>query len=167
MPVTYCERWSVKLGRPARRLSVEEARARDAAGRPWYTVVLGEVTRPECFVEVAWENTHLGVWFLDEECRPWLHHSFTRVDERRLFLDAVVRWEYPPGAGRRPSAAQRVETLTYRQNGAVHQEIEDAGTGELTVCDYTGVPVDVHWEPVPAFGDYRSVARLDRRPASG
>ena len=167
MPVTYCESWSVKLRRPVGRLTAEQARARDEVGEPWYTVVLGEASRPESYVEVAWVNAHLGVWFLDEDSRPWLHYSFTRVDERRLFLDSVVRWDYPGHAGRRLAEADRVETLTYRPDGRVHQEIADSRVDELILCDYTDVPLELNWEPVPVFGDYGSLTRLDREPANG
>jgi hypothetical protein len=165
VPVTYCERWNTKLCRPVGHLSRAQARERDLTDGRWYTIVLGELARPDCYLEVAWENAHLGVWFLDEDCRPWLHYSFTRVDEKRLFLDSVVRWEYPPSAGRRLAEARLVETITYRQDGTVHQEIEDPGRGEVILQDFTGVPLDINWEPVPRFGDYRSVARLDRAPA--
>jgi hypothetical protein len=165
--VTYCERWNAKLCRPVGRLTVAAARERERSGSPWYTVVLGELTRPDCYLEVAWENAHLGVWFLDEDGRPWLHYGFTRVEPERMFLDSVVRWEYPPGAGRRIAEAETVETITYRQDGTAHQEIEQASTGQVRLRDFTGVPLDINWEPVPSFGDYRSVARLDREPVAG
>jgi hypothetical protein len=167
MPTTYCERWNVKLCRPIGRLSAAQARKRDLEDGGWYTIVLGDLVRPECYLEVAWANAHLGVWFLDEDCRVWLHYAFTRVDERRLFLDSVVRWEYPAGAGRRLSDAELIETVTYQQDGAAHQEIVDARRNELTLQDYSGVPLDINWEPVPVFGNYRSVARLDREPPTG
>jgi hypothetical protein len=167
VPVTYCERWSPKLRRPSGRLTAAQARARETAGGPWYTVVLGEPSRPDCYLEVAWANAHLGVWFLDEAARPWLHYSFSRVSERRLFLDAVVRWEYPAGAGSRLGEAERIETISYRQDGTVHRELADLAAGEVTLTDHTGVPLDRNWEPVPGFGDYRSVARLDRDPPPG
>jgi hypothetical protein len=141
--VTYCERWNIKLARPVGRLSLAEVRERDRIGEPWYTVVLGDLARPDCYLEVAWENAHLGVWFLDEDARPWLHYAFTRVDERRLFLDSVARYEYPPGADRRIADADVIETVTYGQDGTAHREVERAGTGEVSVQDFTDVPVDM------------------------
>jgi hypothetical protein len=28
--------------------------------------------------------------------------------------------------------------------------------------EYTDVPVEANWEPIPRFGDYRSIARYER-----
>ncbi len=74
--ITYCERWNNKLMRPIEPLTAGEAQRRDQA-KELYTVVVGDPAAPRCYVEIAWENNHVGVWFLDEVLRRSAHLSFT------------------------------------------------------------------------------------------
>ena len=110
--ISYCQRWNNKLIKPIQPLSPAEALRKDRA-QEWYTVVVGDLTAPRCYVEVAWANDHLGVWFLDDELRQSVHISFTRLDDTTMFLDAMGFWYYPGGGDdrwRMPRASRRLCT---------------------------------------------------------
>ena len=40
-------------------------------------------------------------------------------------------------------------------------------TRKETIEEFMDVPLDINWEPVPVFGDYTSVTRVDREPNGG
>ena len=162
-PIFFCERWNNKKSAPIGPLTPAQAQRRDVA-KQWYTVVLGDLAAPRCFVEVAWENDHVGVWFLDDELRRYVHYSFARIDDQLMFMDAVVLWYYPDGAGRRFEDAEFIEDVEYTREGTVTRECTDVRTREVTTEHWSDVPLDINWERVPEFGDYRSLTRLDREP---
>jgi len=162
--VTYCGRWNVTLSEPIEPLTVEEARRRDRTREEWYTVVLGDVTDPNCYLEIAWANDHIGVWFLDDCKRKRVKYSFRKVDDGRMFLQVVTTWTYRKRAGRHLSDASKTEETTYQPLGLATREVTNFRSGGIVREDYLDVPVDNLWEPVPAFGQYRSISRLDRDP---
>ncbi len=161
--ITYCRRWNNKLIKPIEPLTPAEALRKDR-GKEWYTVVVGDVAAPRCYVEVAWENDHLGVWFLDDKLRQSAHCSFTRLDDTTLFLDAVGCWYYPRIGGRSLADASRIEKVVYKTDGFVRRRTTDVRKKKVKIEEFTDVPLDINWEPVPVFGDYRSVTRVDREP---
>ncbi len=162
-PIAFCRRWNTITATPIDPLTPAQAERMDRAKR-WYTVVVGEPAAPRCYVEVAWENEHVGVWFLDEGLRQSVHYSFTRLDETMMFLDAVILWCYPRRAGRSFDDASRIEAVEYTTDGLVRRTTTNVRRGKDEVEDVSDVPLGSNWEPVPAFGDYRSVTRLDREP---
>ena len=162
-PIAFCRRWNTITATPTDPLTPAQAERMDRA-KHWYTVVVGEPAAPRCYVEVAWENEHMGVWFLDEGLRQSVHYSFTRLDQTMMFLDAVVLWYYPRRAGRSFDDASRIEAVEYTTDGIVRRTTTNVRTRKDKVEEVSDVPLDGNWEPVPAFGDYRSVTRLDREP---
>ncbi|MGH3391524.1 MAG: hypothetical protein ACRDOO_21860 [Actinomadura sp.] len=142
-------------------MSADIAQVLDRKGEP-YAVALCAPVCPEVLIEVDWKNAHLGVWFSDAEGRRDLHYAFTRIDGTWLFLAEVTLWTYPEGAVF-PFEASVVETISFREDGRVKQAIDDSSADSVKVFEYSGVPVHTNWEPVPAFGDWTSVARRDRR----
>lgn len=161
--ITYCERWNNTLIRPIEPLTAAEAQRRDQ-DKELYTVVVGDPAAPRCYVEIAWENDHLGVWFLDEKLRRSAHLSFTRLDDTMMFLDAIVLWHYSGRAGRSFEDASRIEKVVYKTDGYVRRKTIDVRKRKETIEEFSDVPLDINWEPVPVFGDYRSVTRVDREP---
>jgi hypothetical protein len=161
MQATYCELWSDPLHEPEDPMSADLAQVLDRRGEP-YAVALGIPACPDVMIEVDWKNSHLGVWFSDDEGRRDLHYAFTRVDCTRLFLAEITLWTYPEGAVFLFEASV-VETISFREDGHVKQTIDDGSVGSITVFEYAGVPLQTNWEPVPTFGDWTSVARRDRR----
>ena len=163
-PIAFCRRWNTITATPIDPLTPAQAERMDQA-KQWYTVVVGDPAAPRCYVEVAWENDHMGVWFLDEGLRQSVHYSFTRLDEKVMFLDAVVLWYYPNDAGRSFGDASRIEAVEYTTDGLVRRTTTDVRRQKDKIEEFSDVPLDINWEPVPAFGDYRSVTRLDREPS--
>ncbi len=162
MRVSYCERWNNRLAEPIEPISEEEARRRYEKG-PWFTVVIGDPPIPHCFIEINWENDYMGVNFLDEAGSTRCVYAFTRVDDSRMFLDQATFWQYPKDGKYHPMfEAELIEAFFYRQDGTATHEVRDEITGEVTLADHAGVPLDINWEPVPEFGDWASVARRDR-----
>jgi hypothetical protein len=165
MQVTYSRRWNKGQKKPLDPVSAEEARRLDEEG-DYYTVVFGDGDTPSGYIEVNWGEQYLAVYFLDAQSRPWLVYSFTRLDEDRMFMDSVMRWEYPDDTARAMSGATLTEELRYRQDGVVQREVRDDAAREVRRQTVTDVPLDINWEPVPRFGEWESVARQDREPAS-
>ncbi|HEY7482960.1 MAG TPA: hypothetical protein VH912_00735 [Streptosporangiaceae bacterium] len=161
MQVIYCELWR---DQPAGPMSEAVARKLDEEGEP-YTVVVGATVAPEAVIEVCWKNAYLGVSFKDVQGRTDLQYSFTRVDDQRLFLSDVTSWHYPEGA-RFEFEAARIESHTYRPDGYVSRRVDDVATDRIEVSELLDVPVEAHWEQVPAFGRWTSVARYDRALAA-
>lgn len=157
----FCERWHGGEHRPRGVMSESAARRRDARGRP-YLVVLGDQTQPDALIEVNWSLDYLATWFLDDELRRNLKYSFTRVDAKTLFLEQIILWEYPEAAVRDLNTATRVTTLTYNQDGVVHEGIDDFVAETAEVISRSDVPLDINWEQVPEFGDWSRVSRWDR-----
>jgi hypothetical protein len=71
-------------------------------------------------------------------------------------------WEYPEDAVRDLDTATRVTTLAYRQDGVVHEAIDDSVTGTVEVISRSDVALDINWEQVPEFGDWSRAARWNR-----
>ena len=162
-PIAFCRRWNTITATPIDPLTAAEAEEMDRS-KQWYTVVVGDPSAPRCYVEVAWENDHAGVWFLDEGLRQSVHYSFTRLDETMMFLDSVVLWSYPRAAGRSFDEASTIEAVEYTTEGLVRRTTTNVRKKKDKIEEFSDVPLDINWEPVPAFGDYRSLTRLDREP---
>jgi hypothetical protein len=157
----YCERWHDGQHRPGGVISESAARRRDRRGQP-YRVVLGDPQQPDAIIEVNWSLDYLGTWFLDDKLRRNLKYSFTRVDAKTLFLEQIILWEYPEDAIRDLNTATKITTLTYNQNGIVHEGIDDFVAETEEVISRSDVPLDINWEQVPKFGDWSGVARWNR-----
>jgi hypothetical protein len=125
-------------------------------------VVLGDRERPDALIEVNWSLDYLGTWFLDDKLRRNLNYSFARVDPKTLFLEQITLWEYPEDAVRDLDTATLVTTLSYNQDGVVHESIDDSVAGTEEVISRSDVPLDINWEQVPEFGDWSRVARRNR-----
>jgi hypothetical protein len=161
MRATYCRQWNSVLNEPMDPVTEEQARQLDASGDS-YTVVLSEDSTPRKYIEVNWRTGGLGVFFLDEQRRPHLAYSFRRVDDERMFLDDVLRWEYPDDEAIAMSGAKLIDDVRYQQDGRVLREVRDDVAQEIRRQEFTDVPLEVNWEPVPTFGDWEQLARRDR-----
>jgi hypothetical protein len=160
MKVSYCRRWNFKRNRPIDPLTVEQARHRDEADE-LYTAVLGDPAAPERVIEIV-RPDHVGVWFFDPQQRPSLNYLFRRTDERTMFLHNVTRWAYPNDDARMFSESNLIEEIEYEPGGIAHHEVQDQTAGEIKRTSYREVGLDVNVEPVPAFGDWTSIARYER-----
>lgn len=161
MAVTYADSWHYRRRRPLRPVDEDEARARHERGAVYTAVLTGEDGRPTAFVQLQEASGHASVTFLDERGRTYLVYSFRRPEGAdRLFLDRSSHVTYREGGERDDEVAQEV-TSQYDPDGHVRDVVKDhlAQTAQEReqVEDVTR-----NWEPVPAFGDYASIARVER-----
>lgn len=165
MQITYCEAWSDQLRSPTNVMGEPQARERDRRGEP-YCVVLGNTASPEAILEVAWENAYLGVSFIDEEGRIHTKYIFRKMENGKLFLRDVTVWNYPEGA-QFEFEADHIESVEFRPDGYASRTVDDSASDQIEKTEYTDVPVETNWEPVPEFGHWESVARYDRETPAG
>ena len=158
---TYCDRWNDLMEEPIDPLKESEARRRHETG-DLYTVVGEEDSKTKLLVEVRLENGYVGVKFLDNLGRNELIFNFKNFDNR-LFLRKVISYDYGESQERGGYADPVViETFTYKPDGTMRREINKTRQKQIEVADYRSIDVHIHWEPVPSFGNYESIARRDR-----
>ncbi|WP_433205093.1 hypothetical protein ACQP1G_17335 [Nocardia sp. CA-107356] len=159
--VAYCKFWDPDHSRPLGVMSADTARSYDCSGSS-YVVVLGDVASPDAVLDINWRENQFSVSFLDDQKRLQLWHEFRRVDEGRMFLFTMTSWQYSSDDQRGPDDANVIHALQLRPDGTVQADIWDGNTGQCWVSDIAEVSVDMCWEPVPEFGNWASVSRLDR-----
>jgi hypothetical protein len=160
MYLTYCDGWFHFYKRPGEIWPVERAKRAHDNGE-LYTVVVGDLDDPECFVDVRLELGYVGVSFFDSRMRVYVSYDFEKQADGRLFLFAAATREYSDDS-ENPSL---VTFYRFSPDGRIliRREYSD-GRAETaqTVKDVSG-----NWEPVPSFGDYEGVTRVERAPLSG
>jgi hypothetical protein len=169
--ISYTFRWNSRRNRPGNPLSEEEARARDAAGEE-YTAVLPPRpgTNFPVLVTPVWKTGVVVVTFIDDFGRQYMEYTFQKRDGDRLFLTRVHLWTYPSDEPRlRLSDASAHEDIVYREDGYSQRVITNKVEGYKETVEYTDVPVDDNWEPMPVFGEYSAIGRFERgaRPLDG
>ncbi|WP_162907584.1 hypothetical protein [Allorhizocola rhizosphaerae] len=162
--VSYCERWNFDYQESIDPLPPEQALALDVAG-DFYTVVLADPTGgdvPEAVIEIAWKNNVASVWFFDEFGRQSLNYVFRRTDDDRLFLHNMIEYEYPDEHAETLIGATRTDEIRFEPDGMTKQIISDDIKQERETIERSDVDVSSHWEPVPKFGEWDSLARWNR-----
>ena len=119
-----------------------------------YTVVVGDLKRPHCFLQVG--ATCLVCYF-DELCRPHVSHDFIEVEGQadRLFLASVIHREYNLNS----RDVIRGRTFTFAPDGNVRiiehdlaQKMEKIADAHADVTDY--------FVKRPGFGEYTEFIRM-------
>ncbi len=161
--VSYCRRWNFRRHQPIDPFTAAQAKARDAAAQVYSVIVPGgpDGSAPEAVIEIDWHNDFAGVWFFDAHGRRSLNYAFRRKDGQ-LFLFDMIQYSYPDDQPHTLSGATRTEEFTFKQNGDVQLVITDDGAQQKTTEHRRGVDVRSHWEPLPSFGDWASLARYNR-----
>ncbi|GAA3749052.1 hypothetical protein HDA32_001188 [Spinactinospora alkalitolerans] len=161
MRITYCEAWDVLSQRPRTPVSPQEAERRYRFGEP-FTVLIG-TPHSSVIIEIDWEEGRAGSTFIGRYGRKEISYGFHSLGEDSLFLGATTSWDYPQNSrSRMLSDTVRVETCDYHPDGYTKKTVRDSATRGESVSEHRDVPVDLHWEPVPRFGDWASLARLHR-----
>ncbi len=156
MSVSYAERWSNRKQEAINPLEEAAARERHEAGQP-YVALLGKPQQPDAYVEVRLEVGFVGVHFMDAKCRNGMTYLFGRSNGNgQLFLEQIVRREYADG-----DDVDQLETYFFEPPNLVTVEKKNYRTREIeqynTTTDLSG-----NWEPIPTFGHYESIARMER-----
>jgi len=160
---SYCRRWNFRRHKPIDPLTPQEAVRRDA-DREVYSVILHDPSGgpvPEAVIEIDWANDFAGVWFFDAFGRQSLNYAFRRTGDR-LFLFNMMEYSYPDDEPRTLSGSNHTEEFTFQENGIARLVVIDDDAHEKTTEDRSGVDVATHYEPVPRFGDWDSLARWNR-----
>ncbi len=158
MSVTYCERWFRYKKKPT--VLMDEDKARKAhEKRQLYTVILGDLRSPECFIEI--NNDYVGVGFLDNQLREYLSYSFDETSPGRMFLTMATHRVFDGQSDRVTGGT----SYYFKEDGVVTIENEDflsASKSEKKIqADVSG-----NWEKYPRFGDYAAVAQVNRQGTS-
>lgn len=165
--LVYCKRWNFKLQKPAldKVMNPGEAGALHARGQPYTVAAVSEDGRAKRVVDTALHNGYVRVHFLDEFGRVEVCYYFGPQGDL-LFLDESVVYTYPDVPGYLGLfQAERVERERYRVDGTGLRTVDDEVADETYQQELWAAPgttFDRYWEPVPAFGHYDSVARIDR-----
>ncbi len=155
--VSYGERWSKRGLYIVDPLDVETARERHERGE-LYAAILGDPEHPWAYLVVRLEVGYVGVDFLDEELRGDLSYTFAREpdSEGDLFLEQAT-WRIYDDSGE-PAFDE-------------HYVFEPPNIAHVTKRDHTAKDQETYalktdlaqnYEPVPAFGEYESIARRER-----
>lgn len=115
---------------------------------------LGPVERPDAVVECSLKERYIGVeLYVTGSTQPDVRYFFSGRDtvEDQLFLFQAVY------VRERDEHATPVATVSFHFDVAGEVRIVEGGA-ERTVA----VDVTANFEPVPAFGDWSSIARAER-----
>jgi len=162
--VDYCFKWNYADNEPGEPLTEAEARVKDGAGEE-YSAIMPPRTgmKSPVLVTPVWKTGVVVVTFQDDPGRKATEYTFMKKADESLFLTRVHMWTYPNDEpGLRLSQSSAHETVNYREDGYVKRVIKNKVENFQETVEYTDVPVDTNWEPIPTFGDYRSIARYER-----
>lgn len=152
----YADRWSERWPDTFDELDEEEARRRHESGE-LYTAVLGDGEARHAYVEVRLEKGFAAVHFLDDEGRNFVTYVFGKqAGDDDMFLERASWRRYGEDG-----ALTRGETYFFKRDGTIQLEEKDYERREATRGEKQD-DVSGNWEPVPEFGSYESIARLER-----
>jgi hypothetical protein len=162
--VDYCFKWNYADGAPGMPLTEDEARIKDSAGEEYTAIMPPRAgTKSPVLVTPVWKTGVVVVTFLDDFGRKATEYTFMKKTEESFFLTRAHTWTYANDEpGLRLSDSSSHETLHYRDDGHVKRIIKNKVEHFQEIVEYTDVPVDANWEPIPTFSDYRSIARFER-----
>jgi hypothetical protein len=162
--VNYCFKWNYADNAPGEPLTEAEARVKHEAGEEYSAVMPPRSgAQSPTLVTPVWKTGVVVVTFLDNPGRKATEYTFMKKTEESLFLARAHMWTYPNDEpGLRLADAISHETVHYREDGYVKRVIKNKVDRAQETIEYTDVPIADNWEPIPAFGDYRSLARFER-----
>jgi hypothetical protein len=152
--MTFCSGWFRAKKHPITVWKAQMAADAHERGEP-YTVVLGDP--PSCFIEVVGKNRYVGVGFLDTHLREFLSYRFQEKEPGRLFLTMATHRNFDA----ENDHVREGTTYYFEPNGKVIIERVDFKT-RVKERSETSSNVEHNWEPMPGFGDYEGVSRIER-----
>lgn len=153
-PVFFCKLWFRAKKRPTEIWS--DAQARDAhEKKQHYVALIDSVDRPHCFLDVA--DKVVGVGFLDEQLRESLTYTFQEVAIGKLFLTMATHREFEGITDKVVSGTSYI----FSPNGTteIKREFFDPHRVETTTSI---AAVISNYSPVPEFGEYDDLIRIER-----
>ena len=157
--IHYCHQWSRHYKEAIDLLSDDDARNAYEA-RTLYTALLGDMNRPQCFVESNMD--YLGVEFLDHHLREHVAYQFQEKRPGRVFLCMAMRRDYIEDSDK----VRRGASFVFKEDGSTIVHREDFVAGILERAD-THLDVSQNWEAYPCFGDYEALIQRTREKTWG
>jgi hypothetical protein len=154
--IRYADLWKAGYDKPGDVISETEARRRHDAGER-YAALLKSGDR-RVVVESNLGAGLITVYFLDDKRRWTTKYVFEKLESGELWLQQTGTREWLD------DARFRYDTTVIRDDGRMYAERGVQGEGEKDVMEKRLDPASLTFlkEPVPAFGDYRSISRLER-----
>lgn len=158
MKQVFCYEWNDILHRPRDVYSPEEARRRHQDGLLYTELLVDDRSVWRRAVQIRLETKYAYVSRQDDLGRSMRHHTFRRQPDGRLFLNKVQVVGYDGDE----TANVAIGTYRFDPDGTVR--IQHAHDSWPTPLERTDRIEDTSalWEPVPEFGAYDSLARIDR-----
>jgi hypothetical protein len=167
--VNYAERWDRRRRKPLQELSEDEAHRRHGAGEE-YVAVLSSGDRPVVVLTIIMRpgRPFTKVEFLDGRLLPRYAYTFMTPQEGGrdgwMFLSNIYEDELSDEA--EPLRGKEVrfwpDGRSFMWDRDHEARTSDEGWAkELLDAD----ELEQHWEPVPEFGRWSSIIRLDRSEA--
>jgi hypothetical protein len=148
---------------------VVEPMSEDQARKQWETrgdpfeVLLGDPKQPQVSVQANSAEQVFLVYFYDEHGRRALSYTFAPREGRdELFLENITTWEWDDPSKSEMDEASVIDSYDYREDGYLRHTTDRADSDNYQVEEFSDVPLDINWEPVPRFGDWASLARYRR-----
>jgi len=156
MKYTYCKKWFIAKKSPIDIWDINSAEQAHQDQKP-YTVLVGDLNQPKCFIELIGSKRYVGVEFLDELLRIPLNYQFQERASGSLFLSMATYREFQNDS----DVVTNGTSYIFKEDGTVMIENENFSAGTRSTCQST-VDVSGNWEQYPSFGDYSSIIRVER-----
>ncbi|MBY5835534.1 hypothetical protein J3P71_30790 (plasmid) [Rhizobium leguminosarum] len=154
MTLFFCKSWFRAEKCPTEVWTEEKAGECHANGT-LYTVLVGSIEHPICFLEI--KNDFVGVSFLDDRLREYVEYVFAESSPEMLFLQRATHREYVGGTDKIDSGS----TYYFKGDGSLvisrqcfnpHRLEKTTGTADVTE----------NYSRKPDFGQYEDLIRLER-----
>lgn len=154
MKLFFCKSWFRAEKCPTEVWTEDKARQCHISGA-LYTVLVGSIERPTCFLEV--KNDFVGVGFLDGHLREFVSYSFQEKAPDMLFLSMATHREFVGNTDKVDNGS----TYYFKEDGSLtisrsyfnpHRQEKATGTAD----------VRGNYSAKPEFGRYDDLIRLER-----
>ena len=162
--IDYCNSWHPYRAEPTIAWSATQAREAHASGRPYGALLYSNGLYPWSAVEIRRGNgeSYIDVSFLSSTGhRDVVYFFSSQRDEQILFLRSALFFSNGNSQTDRTDYTWRLRhvfTVTGSASTRFTRVVPSLRTGN---ANWT-FDVSTHWEPFPEFGQYSSLARVDR-----
>lgn len=147
----------------------EEARDRHQRGELYSHLTLDDDGGLRRKVQIKrGDGGYAHVVHYDPQGRVVVDNTFSGSDDGRLFL-STAHWQHFPDA--QAEAPDRFQQVKFTRDGGMEISYREPGMPALERLrarnPLTSEQMEALWEPVPEFGDYESIARVERDLPTG
>ena len=120
-----------------------------------YAVLIQADQKKECFLE--FNNSYIGVGFLDAYGREFLSYQFQEIEPGRLFLSMVTHREFDADLSQIVGGT----TYVFKPDGNMIIKKENFNK-KLTEVSELNVDISANWDTYPKFGQYVQLIKIER-----